>query len=930
VRESLGAHNPTGRRSAFFSRSVSLMSAARSRLLAALLSLVLAAATLLMCRGLLPPGLPEPLPGFPTYLGRPFTLPITLTSTTDLRPYVLFAGLAGLLILVRPVGAASSRRDAGTLHAGDPLLLFEIAAGLTLLIACFSALWNDCLLLSRGWILSCGAGAAWAILLARFARRRAILAAMCGASIIVLVGGLCTIWHRWKIGPQLVDVPIGPVTMLGGLGALWSAFALGQWICQRQVRHQSVLHRQLLHRQVWHRQVLHRQVLHRQVWHRLIAGATTAVHGHSLTASAALVVSIAVLIVSERQTAYLAFLAASAYTAIVLILARFRGPRIRSRLVFFVLALLAIASAVVLLFWYMPGQTAATKLSARMIFWSKMAESFRQWWALGHGPDMFVCRMTTALAPWRSEHPRALPGNVDLDAHNEWFQAFYELGVLGGCCYLAMPLIVLGAVTRRFLSSRGQGAGAMCLPCGAALVAVLVGESASINLRYPTFQAWYWSLLGVALALVRPRFVRCPPAPALWRLPICLAAGACLIWAAAGDLRRALAHAEGRANMGIDDEAAAERLAFAAIRWGSANWLAAMRDLGNAQLTMARGAAAGPATGPSASLASRHAHSPAAWADRATRIFTELYRRCAGYPGAGFRLAEALHLSGRDAEALEQLSAYFNSVDPHDQRAIELWLSLSPQRDTATVLLMLCRALRNGEWDPVIEQQVAGVLSDAGIHRWDSDVDGVRLATDHASAEHLSSALVPEMLRLDAIRWMLGGDLRTAADRQIQAAEIYRRIAIERPDLRRSLVAEVDVWHRAAELVLSADRTQYRRAFELISQSERMALAEAVVKLEADTDGQTAAIDLRRLIERQSDRFQKMWYLSAMLHLATDQPRDQTRLRVMLSLPVARRGEGDVNAQLAHLAGQVVRIYEGVPAPQRPANYEALRAMGGQ
>lgn len=872
------------------------MSDVRSRIIAAFVTLILALATLLMCRTAALPGVPDRLPPVPDFLGSYLTLPVDMLSPSDVRPYVIFLGLAGLLVLLAAPKPSLTTTNVQRGLSTQTGFMFELAAGLTLLVAWRSAVWNDSLLLSRGWILSYACGAGWAILLARHADGLTVRSILTGAAIVVIVGGACTLWHRRRIGPQFVEYPVGPVTMLGGLGAVWSAFALACWIGQRRERQ-------------------------RQVWRQRIDGARQSPARHGLLASVTLVLSIALLVVSERQTGYLALLAAAAYMAIMLTLTRLPSRQIRAWFLVAILIAAAIAAWALFAFWYLPGQTAASKFSARWIFWSRMLESLDSWWPRGVGPDMFVCRMTTALAPWRAEHPRVLPGNVDLDAHNEWLQAFYEMGVVGGLCYLALPLIVLAAVTRHYLKRRGRGAGLVCLPCGAAIVAVLVGETANINLRYPTFQVWYWTLLGISLAVSEPGLRRGAATSFSWRLPASIAAAACLLWVTMDDFHRAMAHAEGRAWLGRDDEDAHAHLAFARDRWGAANWLAVSRDLGDAQLNLAL-READPANATKLPSSSAPSSGTAAWGLQATQTLGELVRRCSGYPGARFKLAKALVLAGRQRAAMDSLADELKASN--DPRAIELFLATCSV-DCDRILALIATALRCGQWTESLEHRLEACFSQAGVSdRWLASLSSLQPA---AGCESWAGTSAPEDLRIEAIRLTVAGDLLGAAAAQLRAADAYRRLARECPEWRRAVAAEVDVWYKAAELVLSADRSQFQRAFDLIGAAERMALAESVVSLEQGAGDQTASIDLRKLVPGQSDRFQKMWYLSAMLHLANDQPLDQTRIRAMLSLPADRRSVKDLDAQMAHLAGQVVRMYADIPAPRRPACYERLKPL---
>src|SRR5262249_40750061 len=121
----------------------------------------------------------------------------------------------------------------------------------------------------------------------------------------------------------------------------------------------------------------------------------------------------------------------------------------------------------------------------------------------GIGPDMTACRVTTALAKQHAEMPHVIHGSFIPTLHNEWLQAIFELGIPGGLAYLAIPLVALISAALAFVRMP-PGPGRSALAAGAAaLAAIVVIEATSINLRGPIMSPWYWTLLGLTIAVSR-------------------------------------------------------------------------------------------------------------------------------------------------------------------------------------------------------------------------------------------------------------------------------------------------------------------------------------------------------------------------------------------------------------------------------------------
>ena len=131
-------------------------------------------------------------------------------------------------------------------------------------------------------------------------------------------------------------------------------------------------------------------------------------------------------------------------------------------------------------------------LAVRFEYWKVCMGMLKQQPILGAGPDTFIVHEANELAWKRAAMPHVVHGNIEPATHNEWLQAFAELGVPGGMMYLLVPASIIFLALRRKQNKAtklnksetiGQQRWRLSLTAGMAALVVL--ECASITLRGP-------------------------------------------------------------------------------------------------------------------------------------------------------------------------------------------------------------------------------------------------------------------------------------------------------------------------------------------------------------------------------------------------------------------------------------------------------------
>jgi O-antigen ligase len=395
----------------------------------------------------------------------------------DLRTWVLPIGLAGLLSIVafpetatppqptsRKKKKPAERVEAppGTSPSRWTRHWLEIVAMVLVGLAIASTSVNGTWRLSREWILQLAAGCAWAILLSRFAHDRCVNRILFVGAMIALCATVMSFVHRHEHYVEFFAWPIGPVTLTAGMAAIWAAVALAIAIC----------------------------VLPR-------AARANASPGSIVLTIVVIVAALSLLFVAARRAAWLAVLVAGAYSAILVILRYDKSRRARRMVPTSVVVFVALAAAYFYFQSRSSNPSASIPIAYRLIYWKNTVAHLSDDWFFGHGPDMFVAKMSTIIGQERGHMPRILHGNIDPEAHNEWLQAMFELGLPGGLLYLAIPVVAIGLATRAWLRDTAVIHPITLLACASGLIAIVVSESGSICLRRGGMNIWYWTLIGI-------------------------------------------------------------------------------------------------------------------------------------------------------------------------------------------------------------------------------------------------------------------------------------------------------------------------------------------------------------------------------------------------------------------------------------------------
>lgn len=827
----------------------------------------------------------------PSLAARVLTVPIALTGTSDLRWFAIPLGLA-LGLAICAIGRPALKQDAedgarASASAGVAgAWWFELLASFVLVIAIASAWANRSWDISRGWIfwLCCGIG--WAILLRWAVHSGAARKLIFLASIIAAAGSVLTIWHRLAMGEPFMELPIGPTTITAGLGVLWSSIASALLLC--------------------------------------ICFEPQARRGFSIPGvlwiALSLLLSLVLAVLAARRGAWIGFVAA---VAVVLSLLVWRRGKHRVLLVGGVIALcgLMLVGGIYLLQTIVdPRTNLARSILGRTRYLREATAMVPDALWMGHGPDTFVFGMTDSMARLRAEQPRWVRGAVDYDAHNEWIQAAYELGVPGGLLYLALPLTVIWLGCRRWHARPHEPENVILLALCAGLTAIVATEAASINLRHPILSAWYWTLLGLGLALLR-RGVESTGGPMPQEagrsilLRGCGFACACGIVAlSVSDLRRGMQHESGRLLMDEDTPAALAHMESATGRFGSRNWLWIRYDAAtlhsNELRGMRRETASQPASG-EREVVGRLAI--AAW--------QELWSVCRGYRDVGYRLAEAQFLAGQREASELTLGTFIGEINPYDRAANLLQIHMGG-RSAFENLHAVRRALRSSPLDSTLVSFAMRELGHADTQApWaglvkTAEADAAR--EDDASWE---DPLSPETLRLEALRHATQSRMAEAARCAQLSSAMYDRLVNPEKPARRPRVVEADAMYLAARLLFDHAPGEYQRAFAYMLRAEEASQLEVTVTPETARglmDLDPVALRKRTAELRQLLRF------SAQMHLVVGADMREVARRANWSLPGSRHTQAQVDAEVGVMAAELVDAFSRLPEERQPPTYRQL------
>ncbi len=798
-------------------------------------------------------------------LGSVLTAPIEMTAWSDLRYYSLTIGLAGVLVVLA----------ARPLQIGRGSRWFELAGLGVLLAAILSSLVNGTWELSRGWVLWFASGIGWAAIVSRlFVAEVQLARGIAAASVVALIGAALTLWHREAVGIRYLLWPIGPITISAALGAAWTAGAIG--FAATRAGDASPIMKPAIGSLAW----------------AVIVGGT----------------AVAMVVIAGRMAAWAGMAAGVAWAVALPLLGMTRQ---RGWLVGIAIAALAGGGY---LFQRSTGarRDIGGSLSVRGYYWRTIGSALPDSWMLGVGPDMFVARAAADLARTRSEMPRVLHGTVERSAHSEWLQAIYELGVPGGILYLGLPIGTLFAAARAFRKMPPGPRRAMLAAVSAGLVAIVVCEAASINLRYGTMPAWYWTLMGLTLAASREEGAAATvpawaPRPHVLRL----AAGgvaAALALVVVNDVIAGHAQARARDEMtrGRAGEAAG-LLRIATGRLGAEQWLRTRFELGEA-LSATPGEAA-----------SR---------DTAVTTWRELAAESPGYPGVGGRLAAALLGAGKTDDAWRAAQSFVDSYEPYDA-ATNLLLAERFETEPLRRVDRVRHALRSTGVDESLQGAIASWLAAAAtLSEWERQVQRAEHDVEAQRPEEWDDPLAPETLRVEAARRIAAGDAAGAYRLQALATRGYQQLADGSNPDRRTSEAEADAWARAAEYLFQSDPVQYAEAFRLARESERLAVLGIGHEELRDPPPNGDFIGDVVVPTEQPAWMRPIWRLSAKLGMAAGATKN-LHLRILSSLPEDRWNAAAVQVEQAELARELVKAFSGLPAERRPARFEWLVETAG-
>ncbi len=735
----------------------------------------------------------------------------------------------------------------------------------------------------------------WAVLLGRVCTLRGIWRSLIAGSIVATLGAALSLIHHQAFGGAFFQLPVGPITLTSSLGALWTSIAV-VWLIGSVVQRCATLQPAGPHIRP------------------SIAGLAFA--------GIVVLLSLLLLVASGRRGAWMGLLAGGGVAAGMASWARFTSMRSRAVMVATALAGLAATG------WFVRSQAQSADVAVslplkfRSIYWETMLTMIPRSPIWGCGPDQFVVKTTTALARQRAEQPRVLHGTRDSDGHNEWLQAAFELGIPGGLLYLALPLGALVAGWKRWKQSEGVQR-VMLLALMTGLVVVCVSEASSINLRHPILQGWYWTLLGMMVALGRGRIEAQGLQSLGWgvkrivrRAAVVLAA-VFIVAVVAIDLRAVMHHAKGRALLNNDDAQAARELELATSRFGTSRWLTTRTDLGTAQANVLRNSRV-PAALRTQGNSRGETAKTREWGPKAISTWRQVVRASPGYLDSGFRLAEAQTSAGDTDGAVATLDSYLRDVNPYDTQANVLLVNIA-DRPPVENLEAVCRGLRSGPMSRWLVSAATRSLGTAeAMSQWPAKVDQVRRDVAQASETDWKNPLAPETLRVEALRFATLGRLAEAAQVQRLAAETYRRLDATRSPVARPMPAVADAWYLAARFLFDSDPTQFETAYKMMLQAEQS--VRLGVAGDVDDLGKQAELEDVVLASRTEDLCQLMRF-SAKMHLIAQQDLRPVQLRIGWSLAGHAYQQEEIHAELGLIAAELVKTYGEMPEPRRPCEF---------
>ena len=813
------------------------------------------------------------------------TLPIATAGIADVRAALLpiFAGVGLLLFALSTIGkrkvagpgpSSTSRLPDGV--SWDARRWLWWTAWAVLAISMASAMANDSIDLSWGWILRFAAGAGWALLLCRAFSAKQVRDIVVGLVIVGLFALALSIAHRSDRQLAYFSWPIGPITSTAAMAALWAAVA-GGWATVAIIRRRF-----------------------------------SAVDILSVVVFLA---AIYVLQQTGRRAPTLGLLAAALWIAAVLFWSRLRTRRARLTVSTIFLFALVVAVWIVAVRLRAADESAAGALALRFEYWRIAARLILDGHlSLGHGPDTFVVAMTNAVAPLRAVSPHFYHGNINLYAHNEWIQAALELGIPGALFYFALPMGIL-LFTWRHLQAVGTGIGGRrktgdesnfpaTVAISAGLVAIVVTECAGITLRTAIMPLWFWTLLGL-LATRENRAV--PQATAVERGSWKVARFLGLVIAAVSFLVGAYFDLS-NARVRTDD-------ATRPSRTGTLRLYADQTIASRRREAIIAGSAVHPKPDPVA-------------AEEAVHRWRELHELIPGYLDTPARFADALLLAGQNKEAdwvLRGALQPLTESNRYEPSANALHAGLAKDRPTEQ-LRCVQRALRHA----ALSDELLRISIESASAPVVGAIFREELPMARESARNLALPDAEdgsaELLRINALSAFRSGRFDEALGDQRLAANYYAHLERSRNPYRRGHDAETDAFFALAKMLDDADRANYAEACDAIAAAERYAVLGISHQRLADPKPEYGFVIGEVVPTDFPPRLYSLWRFSSLLHLAAGKDRFLD-FRIYFGLPTAEWNEPALRRELSRLAERVYEDLTRIPADRRPAHYDELPEM---
>lgn len=438
--------------------------------------------------------------------------------------------------------------------------------------------------------------------------------------------------------------------------------------------------------------------------------------------------------------------------------------------------------------------------------------------------------------------PAAFMGSMVEHAHNELFEVFAEIGLIGGVSFVAAYLATFVAGSRLLDSNLSMERRRLVFALLAGLMAIVGDSFFSVGTRLPGPDVVLFSLLGAVWALSRGTYkvLRGEPPNPTWleRMPMRrygVAAAALVLavgagWLVARDWSGVVAEQSadlhlrgGEYSTAAADSSRAAALLLDPVRQLVASEVEVRAHLGLAGELTARALNAGE-------------HASAADRDAAVRAAQQAYEaagrlnqrapaisRLAAYGAQAAEMLAALHRKSGSPAALEWTA-----------RAQQAWLSqrlarpydvetlLALARYPATIgdrLTLLRDALREGpmcddwaEWRGLLAQTATDPQFAAELQ---SLVTAARPYGPDSGADTIMITMAPETLRLGAAWAAMQGDAAAAVELAAEAAKRYEAVRSRLPDRQAVALGE------QAEYTFLHDPGDPAAAIELIHRALR-------------------------------------------------------------------------------------------------------------